>query len=493
MKHNLLYIFILILGVFSSESVAQQWETMGDAFIGITESRLGNQTDLNADGTILVMGAYTDNTNGTDVGKVTVHQWDGNQWNPMGAPLFGHEIEGSLGLRVAINAVGDRIAVSEHEHNGSGTLRGRVYVYDWDGSNWQEATFFEAPVDFARYGGSEVYLNAEGNTLAIGSGNANSNTGLVEVYYEENGVWSQKGQTLHGQNPDDAFCKVAISGDGNTMVIGALNFTLDAANMMLGAFYIYEFEGTGWILTKTVYGDQPDRRLGFSVSIDDAGEMVAVSALGNTAQNVQGQAFIYEKEANDWEQQGSPIQTPAGDSFGFDIILSGDGSTFAVSATEIAITGGTGVVYSYRDNGSGFEPLYDPIIGQPDYYVGYGLSLDYTGSTMAFGAPSADVNSIKDGWVQVYRDPQVLGDLQEQAGANLSIFPNPSSGDFSIRHSEGIINPEIRILDVIGREIPFQRDEVDNTIKLEVNAEAGVYLLKINKDRSQWIKRLVVE
>ncbi|NJN30804.1 MAG: hypothetical protein HC824_10575 [Synechococcales cyanobacterium RM1_1_8] len=82
----------------------------------------------------------------------------------------------------------------------------------------------EAPGDFS---GFSVLLSGDGKTLAVGAprndGNG-SNSGQVRLYrYDDNnGSWSQLGSDLDGEASGDfSGWSVSLSGDGNTLAVGA--------------------------------------------------------------------------------------------------------------------------------------------------------------------------------------------------------------------------------------------------------------------------------
>jgi hypothetical protein len=71
--------------------------------------------------------------------------------------------------------------------------------------------------------GYSVSLSANGNTAIVGGFNDNSNTGAAWVFTQSNGVWTQQGSKLVGTGavgPALQGYSVALSGDGNTAIVG---------------------------------------------------------------------------------------------------------------------------------------------------------------------------------------------------------------------------------------------------------------------------------
>ena len=75
------------------------------------------------------------------------------------------------------------------------------------------------------YSGNSVSLSSDGNTVAIGAyGNDGNGTfsGHVRVYKNTGGSWSQLGNDINGEAANDySGWSVSLSDDGNTVAIGA--------------------------------------------------------------------------------------------------------------------------------------------------------------------------------------------------------------------------------------------------------------------------------
>jgi len=81
---------------------------------------------------------------------------------------------------------------------------------------------------------------------------------------------------------------------------------------------------------------------------------------------------------------------------------------------------------------------------------------------------------------------------------NVSVYPNPSNGLFNINYKMpkyGKIN--IELIDIMGRKIKTLISECKNTgeYKLEVqtqNLQGGTYLIKIQKESSLTVKKIMI-
>lgn len=155
---------------------------------------------------------------------------------------------------------------------------------------------------------------------------------------------------------------------------------------------------------------------GRTVAISGDGETMAVGAHGeasaatringdktNNDTSLSGAAYVYAKNENGtWEQQayikGSSATTNKW--FGWDVALSEDGNTLAVSALRDGKTvAGSGVVYIYGRDGTGtwsekaiLEPSNPEMATQtgPIDRFGFSIALSTNGDALIVGAPSED-------------------------------------------------------------------------------------------------------
>lgn len=171
---------------------------------------------------------------------------------------------------------------------------------------------------------------------------------------------------VKASNPhwDDYFgASVALSRDGSTMVVGAYGVEAHAAEVISsvddqitisatnnsGAVYVFERVGNLWQQQAYIkpVTDNESLMFGYSVSISDDGDTIAIGARGddsnatgidgdpdNGLSGASGAVFVYTRNDDNWEQSAyiKASNAEAGDSFGNAVALSGDGSTLAVGS-----------------------------------------------------------------------------------------------------------------------------------------------------------------
>lgn len=142
----------------------------------------------------------------------------------------------------------------------------------------------------------------------------------------------------------DQFGSVALSGDGSTLAVGAYG---EASNA--GAVYVFTRSGSTWSQQAYVKASNigADDNFGTSVALSGDGNTLAVGAYGeasnatgingNPADNSAssaGAVYVFTRSGSTWTQQAyvKASNTGAGDLFGTSVALSGDGNTLAVGA-----------------------------------------------------------------------------------------------------------------------------------------------------------------
>jgi cysteine-rich repeat protein len=295
------------------------------------------------------------------------------------------------------------------------------------------------------YFGHSIALSADGSTLAVAAviedsaatgigGNQSDNSvldsGAVYVFVRSGATWVQQAyiKASNTGGSDQFGHRVALSGDGSTLAVGARleasaatgidGNQADNSASTAGAVYVYARSGTTWSQQAYIKASNTGRRDFFSqgVALSGDGATLAVGAYGessaatgingNQADNSASQSgavYVYTRSGTVWSQQAyvKASNTDTGDFFGHSVALSGDGSTLAVSAyTEdsaaMGIDGnqldnsasGAGAVYMFTRNGTTWaQQAYVKAsnTGAGDLF-GYSVALSGDGATLAVGA-----------------------------------------------------------------------------------------------------------
>lgn len=293
------------------------------------------------------------------------------------------------------------------------------------------------------YFGFRTNLSGDGLTLVVGAhledgsgvgtaasdNNLAANAGAAYVYVRASAasVWTfQAYIKASNTNASDNFgYSVALSNDGNTMVVGAwledgsgagINPANNNATLDAGAAYVYTRTGSTWTQQAYIKASNPGAsdRFGNYVAMSADGNTVAVGSYGedgsgvginpvnNNSTDAAGAAYVFTRSGSIWSQQAYIKASNPGalDRMGLFLELSDDGNTLAVSApTEDGSGVGinpvnnnsaadAGAVYVYTRSGSTWSQQAYIKAGNTSGAdsFGYSLALSANGNTLAVGS-----------------------------------------------------------------------------------------------------------
>ena len=314
--------------------------------------------------------------------------------------------QGHTGTSIAISGDANTMAVGApfesagspgvngNQADNSTYAAGAVYVYVRLGDSWAQQAYVKAsnPGQNDHFG-SSVALSRDGNTMAVAAhweesaatginGNQNDNSipqaGAVYVFTRTGTTWTQQayvkasntGKAAQGNDPGDGDqfgFSLALSGDGNTLAVGAI--TEDGAAQQIngndkddsaqsaGAVYVFNRTGTTWRQQAYVKGatQAAGDLFGFSMGLSYDGNTLAAAAFneGGSGRGINpphdnkfggsGALFVFTRQNGSWSQQAyiKGSRSEPSDGFGFATSISADGNTIAVgSGDEACLTPG---------------------------------------------------------------------------------------------------------------------------------------------------------
>ena len=280
------------------------WLQLGDSITGKNENdKSGDSIALNRDGDIIAISSTKNNDNGSNTGHTRIFQWNGTSWNQLGQDIGGKVLGEYSGYAVSLNGSGDIVAISSPF---TAVNRGKTLIYKFNGTIWEQLgldIFGESKYDQSGY---SISLNSEGNILAIGGilndGNG-MNSGHTRIYKWDGYMWNKMGSDIDGDSTEDqSGYSVSLNYDGTRVAIGSILNDENGNNT--GNVKAYEWQSTDWIqLGQTITGDVVGEQLGGSVSLNDGGDIVAISSLSN---NGGGCTKIYELAVSSPRGTGIP-------------------------------------------------------------------------------------------------------------------------------------------------------------------------------------------
>lgn len=374
------------------------------------------------------------------------------------------EANDQFGYAVALSGNGDTLAVSSwnedsnatgidgDETDNSAANSGAVYVFVRGEEGWSQQAYVKASnTRSTDQFGYSLALSGDGNTLAVGAVNEDSNatgidgnqtnnlalnSGAVYVYTRTDEVWDPQPTYVKASNTrarDRFGSSVSLSDDGNTLAVGAPNESSgpmdleeDVANS--GAVYVFTRSAEIWsqrdyvkasnalVFDHSIYANN---LFGSTVALSGDGGTLAVGASGegsnatgidgevNGAAPNSGAVYIFVREDDSWSRQAyvKASNTDVDDQFGSSIALSGNGDTLVVGAWgedggAVGINGDqtintaldSGAVYAFvRIDGIWSQQAYiKPSNSERGDQFGWRISLSAAGDTLAVGAWGED-------------------------------------------------------------------------------------------------------
>ncbi|HEY4365701.1 MAG TPA: Calx-beta domain-containing protein [Steroidobacteraceae bacterium] len=226
----------------------------------------GTSLALSTDGDTLAVGASSEDSAASGIdgvetdnsannsGAVYVFTRASSTWSQQAyVKAFNTDASDNFGFRVAFSADGNTLAVGAYAEasaatgiNGDGTdnstfYAGAVYVFTRASNTWSQQAYVKASnTGVQSTFGYGLALSADGNTLAVGAfGEASAATGIngdetdnsanhagaVYIFTRAANTWSQR-TYVKAPNTEagDIFGRsLALSADGNTLAVGALD------------------------------------------------------------------------------------------------------------------------------------------------------------------------------------------------------------------------------------------------------------------------------
>lgn len=382
---------------------------LGSDIDGIAADDLsGWSVSMNAAGDRVAIGSPYNNG---DRGYARIFYWNGLDWTQLGENIIGEAAGDQSGYSVSMNAAGDIVAIGAIWNDGTVTNSnvGHVRVYYWDGSAWTKLGQDMDGEAIDDLSGFSVSISANGYTVAIGSTYNTSSRGHVRIYYLSGNTWIRKGfGDIDGETFGDASgWSVSMNDAGDRVAIGAIDN--DGNGTSSGSVRVYSWNGSAWTkLGQDIDGETANDQSGYSVSMNAAGNRVAIGAIYNDGNgSSSGHVRIYYLDGETWRKLGEDIDGEAsGDSSGFSVSMNSAGDRVAIGAVSNDGNGsGSGSVRVYYWNGLIWVKLNQDIDGESSGDLsGYSVSMNAVGDKVAIGAIYNDGSTPNSnvGHVRVY-------------------------------------------------------------------------------------------
>lgn len=314
----------------------------------------GTSVALSGDKSLLVVGAPGRGDAGHDTGSVYTYVNSNGTWVQQSRTVASDPASNDqFGNSVALSGDGQVMLVGSWKDDDRGSESGSVYFFTRSGNSWVYQSKLTGADTSSNDGfGSSVSLTSDGQAALVGSYFDNGR-GSVYFFTRSGLTWSQKARFVasDGASQDQFGIGVAISGDGQTALVGA-NYDDDGFNNS-GSVYVFTRSGNTWTQqAKLTAGDRAASDLfGTSVALSYDGSVALIgSEADDDKANDSGSVYIFTRSGSTWTQRRklTANDSQAEVSFGRSVSISSDSSLVAVGRSYDRSRGtATGAVFIF--------------------------------------------------------------------------------------------------------------------------------------------------
>jgi hypothetical protein len=257
---------------------------------------------LHLDGEYLAVGAPWDDDLGTESGAAYVFKREGSHWIQQAklVPSDGGS-DNRFGISVAI--CGDYIIVGAFFDNDFGNRSGSAYIFHRNGTSWTEQAILKAS-DGAEGDWFGVGVSLDGDFAAVGSrydDNENgTDAGAVYIFEREGTVWNQRQKLIASDGAEgDLFQTVEINGVH--LIVGARQD--DDLGSNSGSIYVFRHDGSAWVEQEKITASDgaPEENFGNHVAIS-GNRMVVGAYRDNDNGSNSGSIYSFAYDGTHWSE-----------------------------------------------------------------------------------------------------------------------------------------------------------------------------------------------
>jgi Flp pilus assembly pilin Flp len=481
-------LFIITLIIFTTITTHAQWTQIG---IDINGEAIGDFSgraiSLNTAGNIIAIGALQNDGNGMGSGHVRIYEDQNGEWIQLGQDIDGENAGDESGYSVSLNSSGSIVAIGARSNEDEGYNTGQVRIYQLLDDSWSQLGQDINGENIGDEFGEAVSLNNEGTIVAISSvrNDYNGNeSGMVRVFSMLDTAWEQVGNRLYGTSDYDSFGhSLDLNSDGTILAVGAVGFSGE------GTVSVYELIDTVW----TQIGSNITGK-GAKLSINGNGSIIAIANPGSNSEtgsitvykNVSG---TWSQMGNEITGEAT------GDLFGTSVSISEDGYTIAGGAEYNDGNGeNSGHVRIYQFINEIWTQVGNDINGEESGdQSGISVSLNGDGTKVAIGAPWNASNGLNAGHVRVFEYSS--SSIENIKLENFTVFPNPLNNilniDFKVNTPAEISICDIQGRTLFRSKTEINKNHI---FKVDLSKfETGIYILGIKTQNRLYNTKIIKE
>jgi hypothetical protein len=372
---------------------------------GASDDQFGYSCALSSDGTTAIVGQpYDDNAKGTNAGSAVVFIRSGTTWTEQAVLTYSAgAANDTLGFSVDLSSDGNTAICGVPSDNPSGSSSGSAVVFTRSGVTWtQQAVLTYSSGASSDLFGYSVALSGDGNTAICGAlldDPSGSNSGSAIVFTRSGVTWTEQATLTHSVGAAGANfgTSVDLSSNGNTAIVGAPNDSLLGSTR--GSAVVFIRSGVTWT-------EQATLRYSAATNGDSLGVSVALSSDGNTAiagapyadpggLASAGVVVVFTRSGATWKEQSALTYSGKdyNDKFGYSVSLSGNGDVVISGTPGTPGTNAGAAVMFARNNGLwNQQSALSYLSGSSGDYLGWSVALSTDSNVAIAGAPGVGLD-----------------------------------------------------------------------------------------------------
>lgn len=406
----ILFIFFLIAIALGTPSVLAQSEYAkllgSDSLAG---DNFGWSSDIS--GNVAIVGAWLDDDNGPASGTAYIYRFNGSNWiEEQKLVASDGDMNDEFGWSVAIE--GDLAVVGANGYDDPNRWTGSVYVFRYEDPNWVQEAQLKA--DGVGYYWEEFGYSVDlsGGTIVVGASKANINgwkSGAVYVFRYDGSDWNQEAKLLASDGERLSIFGIDVAIEGEILAIGASGET---AATSAGSVYIYYYDDPNWVNTQKLEASDAMQSDHLGRSVDISGDALIATAYGVDAADPgniycnSGAAYIFRFNGLIWVEEAKLLSSDSkcADLFGYSAAIDND---YVVIGAWLDDDKGynSGSAYVYRYNGSEWIQQSTKLLPsdgwQQDQFGSYSY-IGISGDNTIIGAPQNDDNGVNSGSAYIF-------------------------------------------------------------------------------------------
>lgn len=399
---------------------------------GVNDDKFGFSVSIYGD-RALISAPGTD----SDTGAVYVYDLFEGVWSET-AKLDANDkaVDDQFGYSVSLH--GNRALISAYLDDDTDINTGSAYIFELSGDTWiQTAKLTSNDAVTEDLFGFSVSLYGDRALIgAFSTDDTFDGSGSAYVFDLSAGLWTQSAKLVSDTPELDAWLGYSVSLGEDRALLGARLAHADDS----GAAYVFDFDSVSWTQTQVLTANDglASDQFGYAVSLDGNRALIGAALSDDNAVN-SGSAYIFDFEANNWNQSIKLTSNDAtmNDFFGGSVSLSSDQALIGSILDD--------------DNGenSGSAYLFDLSLGSwfqtaklkaSDGIAGdsFGLSVAISELRALVGANLKGVNDLGAAYVYKINQPPVALDdslmvFEDSSATIISVLDNDTDNDAGIK------------------------------------------------------------